>query len=64
MSNTVSNPMPDLLRRTVAAICMSADIGDIHSMLTIEEGLTDYQAWLTYKRAVILANNLISSEGK
>lgn len=45
--------MKDLINRCVNAIMVGADIASIYSMLK-EEGLTDYQAWLTYQAAVMV----------
>lgn len=46
--------MKDLLRRTVNMMGSGASGEDIHHMLTQEEGLSEYNAWLTYIGAKML----------
>lgn len=45
--------MPDLLNRTANAIRWEQTTEDIHDML-LGCGLSEYQAWLTYKGAILL----------
>lgn len=46
--------MPDILDRTIMAMSINdVEAIDIRDMLK-SEGLTDYQAWLTYKGAKMI----------
>ena len=52
--------MKDLLGRTIRALNVGADVSDIHAML-IGDGLTEYQAWLTFKAARLCVRSARSS---
>ena len=47
--------MKDLIRRTAAALALDVPKEDIHRMLVTDEGMTEYEAFLTYQAAKILA---------
>jgi hypothetical protein len=49
--------MPDLLSRTCNALRWGQTAEDIHAMLK-SEGMSDYDAWLTYKGAELLARSM------
>ena len=48
--------MKDMIDRTLRAIEVGATPEDIKDMLS-RAGLNDYQAWLTYKGAKLIAEN-------
>jgi hypothetical protein len=43
--------MKDLIQRVEKMMGAGAEVEDIYHMLTEEEGMSDYDAWLTYKGA-------------
>jgi hypothetical protein len=53
--------MKDLIRRTFNMLSFNVSIEDIHNNL-ISEGLNEYQAFLTYKAAMIFYNSNIKSK--
>lgn len=46
--------MKDLIQRVEKMMGAGAEVEDIHHMLTEEEGLSQYDAWLTYKGAKLV----------
>lgn len=53
--------MKDLIGRAATAIGVGASVEDVCSMLR-DEGLTNYQAWLTYKAAEIVVKDRAATQ--
>ena len=52
-----TKPMPDVLYRTYNALRWGQTVEDIRTML-LSTGLTEYQAWLTYMGAELIARKV------
>jgi hypothetical protein len=53
---TANRVMPDVLYRTYNAMRWGQSVEDIRTML-LNTGLSEYEAWLTYKGAELIINN-------